>query len=667
MTFDGHVIARVFPAVKTDKKQSTPSSRNPKPPHASFDPATLKPNAGHLAYRPTPRVKYEPSASWKDLLDVRGNMTLDVYLYPRKSEIDSHETVHLQLNRDSKELLSKTLTRLDLSLAKKLDQLQKSALSNKSKTHHVHSQTPSVAPQVVTLDTDSTEPLDTWDITTLTNGEWIQQLIEKPCMLQLHAENDDDMQAKRHLLVEPCPPTIVGVQTFENFDGCLFAGIPIRVKVEICFADGCSVDWFVVGNDGTANLIVKDSPLFTPTDDLVGASLAVLLTPFNANHDGRGQEEAYRFKRQVQSPSDNTVLQLRTPAWTTPTAPDKLRVVSYNILADQNAFQTGNQMPFYPYCSKDILERARRFPLILQELVSYHPDIMCLQEVDQIVFETLLQPVLSSVGWDGYYTMKRHAGTREGCAVFWSKDRFELIEQHWFNLGDLSNKLHVRPTGSDWSPSLQSLDRLLKTQKSLKYVIKAQLGHVAQMIRLMDRHTQQQLLVVNTHLFYHPDASHVRLIQMLLIARQLSTELDKDKSNVPHVILCGDFNSSLENAAGKLIVDRKVAANFRDLKTHLNTFDFGVAKASAPAKTDFDFPAFELPSSFPHLRSALVDPPAFTHCIDGFRANLDHILTTMESVQHAPMPSLEQVTKNVAMPSENLPSDHISIVCDLKY
>jgi 2',5'-phosphodiesterase len=343
-----------------------------------------------------------------------------------------------------------------------------------------------------------------------------------------------------------------------------------------------------------------------------------------------------------------------------------VRVISYNILADQNAFQTGNQMPFYPYCNKDILERARRLPLIVQELVAYQCGIMCLQEVDQIVFENLLQPILSSLGYDGYYTMKRHAGTREGCAVFWSRERFQMMEQNWFNLGDLSSKLYVRPTGSDWSSSLQTLERLLKSQKSLKYVIKSQLGHVVQILRLLDRQTQQQFLVVNTHLFYHPDASHIRLIQMLLISRQISLELEKDPEKKPHIILCGDFNSSLENAAGKLMVDRQVPTNFRDLKTHLNTFDFGVAKATSPPKTDYDFPSFALPESFPRLRSALLDPPAFTHCIAGFKATLDHILTTMECVGSAPMPSLEQVTENVAMPSDKLPSDHVSIVCDLK-
>jgi hypothetical protein len=92
----------------------------------------------------------------------------------------------------------------------------------------------------------------------------------------------------------------------------------------------------------------------------------------------------------------NTLLELR-PSWTTaPTVPRSnntksstsgnessngkntdtdIRVVTYNILADQNAFNH-NKMPVY-----------------LHELVSYQADILCLQEVDEGVFYPLFQPL----------------------------------------------------------------------------------------------------------------------------------------------------------------------------------------------------------------------------------------------------------------------------------
>jgi hypothetical protein len=239
----GHIIARVFPAVKTNKHQQSHSSRNPKPQHAIIDPCLLKPESGHLKYRPD-RATVVRSSPWSDSLDTHGNTTLDVYLYP---QTETEDSVHFTMNRDSKELLSKTLDRLEISLAKKLNQTESSALSLKSNKHREHSRSspsPSSAPPIMlTINPETSQPLETWDTSTLANGEWIKQSLESPCMLQIHEQTDDGCST-RQLLVEACPPTITGVQTFEEFESCLFVGIPIRVNVEIQFADGCFVDWF---------------------------------------------------------------------------------------------------------------------------------------------------------------------------------------------------------------------------------------------------------------------------------------------------------------------------------------------------------------------------------------------------------------------------------------
>lgn len=667
-TMNGHVIARLLNSVKPSKKklQESHASRNPKPPHAHIDPGLLCPNTGHLRYRPQTRVLPQ-SAAWGDTLNIEGNATLDVYLYSQGNDGNEmpRPPLHLTMNRDSKESVSKTLARMELSLSKKLSERNRDSSVRKKLLSPPQLST--VSPVVCSVNNSSgDEPLEPWDITGMTNGELIKRALSKPCVIQLHTAPSDDEQCLLKLLVEACPPSITAVRCFEDFNSCLFVGVPICIFVETVFADGCNVDWYVLRGNAEPERVAVCQATFTPTPDLVGAHLAILLTPYSQQHEGRGQEEAYQFQLVVEVMPDNLVFQLRTPEWTNPPNSETLRVVSYNLLADQNAFQAGNQIPFYPYCSTEVLKRARRMPLLLHELLAYHSNIMCLQEVDQIVFDSLLRPTLSSLGYDGFYTMKQNAGTREGCATFWSTERFQEVDRKWFHLGELSNKLHVRPLADDWSSSLKTLDKLLKSHKSLKYVIKSQLGHIAQMVRLVDKQTNKHILVVNTHLFYHPDASHIRLIQMLLIARQISMELGCDGESRPHIILCGDLNSSLESAAGKLMVDRQVPENFRTLKQHLNTFDFGIPKATAAATTDFDFPLFELPDSFPILQSAMSEPPLFTHFIGGFSGCLDHILTTMETIRSAPMPTIDEATRNVAMPSEVFPSDHVSVVCDLK-
>ena len=62
--------------------------------------------------------------------------------------------------------------------------------------------------------------------------------------------------------------------------------------------------------------------------------------------------------------------------------------------------------------------------------------------------------------------------------------------------------------------------------------------------------------------------------------------------------------------------------------------------------------------------------PEFTNYVDAFQGDLDWILVgdaALEPVAHAPFPSAEEVTRNVAMPSEVWPSDHVSCVADIAW
>jgi 2',5'-phosphodiesterase len=181
--------------------------------------------------------------------------------------------------------------------------------------------------------------------------------------------------------------------------------------------------------------------------------------------------------------------------------------------------------------------------------------------------------------------------------------------------------------------------------------------------------SSRPIWMVNTHLFFHPRASHIRLLQMFLLARQVGRELG---SKPGEVVVCGDFNSSLRNSAGKLLLDRLVPRNYHDNKTHLNNFlwDYDAAiDTTELVGRDDDFPAVSLPDSFPALVAALDPTPPFTHLVAGFQGALDHVLISdaLRCQSSAPMPTVQDVTVATAMPSANLPSDHVSLVCDLEF
>ncbi len=228
---------------------------------------------------------------------------------------------------------------------------------------------------------------------------------------------------------------------------------------------------------------------------------------------------------------------------------------------------------------------------------------------------------------------------------------------------------------------------LLENRRNLRHVIASRLGHVAQLLTIQDKMTGRRLLVANTHLFYHPLASHIRLMQMYVLCRQVGRELtvanaaitsnsdDNDNTNDKDdclVMMCGDFNSSLTTTAGRLATERNVPANFRDVQEHLRTFQWGKRRtaetgtvsvtqitsstataATASATIADDFPETSLPDNFPVLLPALTEIPSFTHYISGFLGALDHILIGqpgLRPVRHAPMPAVRDVARQTAMP-----------------
>ena len=734
--YQGRVVARLLHESEAAKRLCSKPMSAP----VRIDPSTLHTGAGTRPYRRPnhdhhhqacgavhddfPQVLVPASSESTTSSETTDKLraVLEVLLY----NVDMDNTqpcLELNMDRDATEPAHKTLQRLQLSLAKKLPGTKKEsapAPRTKPSSSSQAPQRPAVSQPTLRLlnpadaDADATDnrrldnALDLSD-DTFTNWHLCQQSTQTPLAIDLTLPNNND-QSIISLWVESCPPSILAVHTFEDFGACLFVDVPIVVTVEILFATRCRVDWYCNGA-----LVLQDSPCFVPSESHVDATLSVLLTPFSSTHNGDGCQEAYQFQNRIQPLVENTVLSLR-PTWSCPRistttastaegAP--IRIMTYNILADQNAFARESKVPYYSYVNADILARKRRLPLVLHELVSYHADVLCLQEVDELVYDSLLFPVLQHLGYNGAYAGKQATGTREGCALFWNAARFELMSERdaiTVSVRDLVESALHDETDTEW-PDLATIVGLLNDYPALRNTMTRQLGHVAQMALLADRTAttttaaeashRRMLWVVNTHLFYHPRASHIRLFQMFLLAR----ELEKRRQRVePHngrsgVVFCGDWNSSLDTAAGKLLVDRVTPTNYRDLPHHLRTFQFerqempdiddndAAAKTvvegpttttgSVPDESDSmgdDFPSIALIESFPKLSSALSSPAPFTHWVEGFVGCLDHIVASDEclvSVGSAPMPTEQDVTRDVAMPSANLPSDHVSLVCDL--
>ena len=699
----------------------------------------------------------------------------------------SPKTILLQVNRDSDETLERTLKRLHLNLMKKLQPNIKKKKNKKRK------ESSEAVPEA-----SSHEPLLRFSVhklvpskTTSNDGdqglsfgeEWADCLHLPNCQvweaashtpLAVRMEWTESLQTTEvpssfTFLVEANTPTITSVQTFEDFQAHIFVGVPLFISACSIFSKSVRVDWYCESEtnheSGSKQRLVwehqqeqQNTPCFIPEAKHIGKRIAVILKPVTEtdNHaidrkhfdEVCGSEEAYIFERSVQGCPENLLLSLRGPQWTQGLLHQLhhqkknkdvdgtlIRVMTYNVLADQNAFAdkaNGEVTSCYKsYVSPEILAKRRRLPLVLHEILSYQADVICLQEVDPHIYTSLLEPILSHFRYRGFFSPKRprqksnggsqkanlNNGTNdtptnqqsfsvsnEGCAMFWSLDRFEHVphvHDNSFLVRDILQE-HQRmrndpsPSRTSWNESTNAILELLENCPDLDDTVAHQLGHVVQIVPLRVKEVSgsnnsipKTLVATNTHLFFHPFASHIRVIQALFIAKRLSQVLQKqrelsvgDKSAIA-TVLCGDFNSGLMNAGGQLLMKKHVGKNSRNLQVHLNSFKYdsyedeseisGVQTTSdSKSVYQYDFPSLSLPDhhEFPDLASAMVEYPPVTHCVDGFWGTLDHILMdsrALVAVGNAPMPTLEEVQRHTAMPSENLPSDHVSLVVDLRF
>ncbi len=525
-----------------------------------------------------------------------------------------------------------------------------------------------------------------------------------------------------------CPPTILSVKTFENFKAQVFDGIPMVVELELLFATHATVTWFADGE-----VRVRNSTQYTPTQNDIGKEISILIVPYNEIHNGTGCEEAYRFLHRVRPVPFMPILSSIRNQWIEQKHQlrENLRVMTYNILADIYTARDKDEQVIHCHCDPQHLTRFRRMPMLVSEILAYNADIICLQEVDASIFESLLNPVLKAKGYQGYYCAKASAQS-EGCAMFWSLEYFEIAKDDdmlGFNLRDLiydkensvenrggrikeniecsllqtDSGLSKKNAAAEWKESMRSIHELLNEHDELRKVICEKTGQILQVATLTlrtDKHIQSeefdkdnrkpiQLMLANTHLFYHPMADHVRAIQTFVVCKKLDEMrlTPTIPSSLP-LVLCGDLNSDPLSGAMQLLFHRKIPKH-HDCWNHLDDYSWEINNETneniidkvdfnlSPTKTpSFRRPSFALPKCFPNLLSGYSKIPKFTNYVSGFVETLDYIFVSevsdtdrlgFQPISSAPMPSEDDVKPYIAMPNEAMPSDHVSVICDIQW
>lgn len=283
-----------------------------------------------------------------------------------------------------------------------------------------------------------------------------------------------------------------------------------------------------------------------------------------------------------------------------------IRIMQWNILAQA----LGEGKDGFIRCPLEALRWQERKYLILEEILTYRPDVLCLQEVDH--YYDTLGPILTGLGYQGSFLAKpwspcldveKNNGP-DGCALFFRSSRFSL-----------HSTAHLRLSAM-----------MLPTNQ------------VAIVQSLECRATGRGLCVAVTHLKARSGWERLRSAQGADLLHSLQGIVARHDSALP-LVVCGDFNAE-------------------------PTEDVYRRFSSSPLGLDS---AYKLLSEDRHTE------PSYTtwkiRPSGESRSTLDYIWYSRDMLSvHSLLniPTEEQIGPD-RLPSYHYPSDHLSLLCDISF
>lgn len=385
---------------------------------------------------------------------------------------------------------------------------------------------------------------------------------------------------------------------------------------------------------------------FAPTSDDVGHVLQLVCRYVHRLSDGKIDigpplsVESDPVRRLPATPMERRMMSLATgemfPAKNR--RPGTFRVLSYNILSE-----IYTSVASYPHCPRWGLAWTYRRLNLLREMSQYDADILCLQECQADHYEEHFLPYFSRLGYAGAFKAKTREsmgrrGKIDGCATFYRKSMFVMRESTTIEYNAVIHSRTQVP---------RTLNRCLKGNVGLILVLDAVDG-------------SGPIIVANTHLFWDPDLTDVKLFQVDAFLQDLEVQCSRLGGGDVPIIIGGDFNSEPVSSVYDLL-STGMCGNRDDIGED----SYGVLTTCRLTHN------LHLRSSY----SLAGTEPAYTNYTSTFVGTLDYIWYTPESIVAT---ALMEIPDERALFSQNLEgdgsieglpniqwsSDHLSLVVD---
>ncbi|GLT44893.1 hypothetical protein SLA2020_187660 [Shorea laevis] len=331
------------------------------------------------------------------------------------------------------------------------------------------------------------------------------------------------------------------------------------------------------------------------------------------------------------------------------------RVLSYNILA--SIYAPSN----LGHCPAWALAWQYRRKNLLNEIIEYDADVICLQEVQNDHLKNFFEPELTKRGYSVLFKKKTSNGVfsglyfvNDGCATFYRCDLFREIMKSELEFEGKGKMLVEESLG----PDLADCIRLIKDNVALIVILQTLKNGSA------DNDLPSRICVANTHICANPDLPDVKVFQVATLIRELEEIVE---SKIP-LLICADLNSCPGSNPHTLLTKGRLRCIEGDNPLKIDRF----IKLVHQMQLESAYASFLHSRGIDQKHSSKMDPnnlePLFTNLTPTFSGTLDYILYTADSFKVEGLLELpgKEILGEGYLPSPYWSSDHVALMAQLR-